>query len=89
LLLKQTLILGCPNVGKSKFLKSLRSQIFTPIEKEGRKLKYLFTTKNFRETQEKTKKELLKYIKTRSILYLDEPFYYLLPFVEKNSLRKY
>jgi GTPase SAR1 family protein len=85
--LSQTLILGCPNVGKSAFLKSLSNQIFTPIKKEGRKLKYLFVKKTFRETQEKTRKELLKYIKTHSILYLDEPFYYLLPFIEKELFR--
>lgn len=84
LLLKQTLILGCPNVGKSVFLKSLNSQIFTPIEKKGEKLKYPFVEKTFKETQEKTKKELLKHINTHSILYLDEPFYYLLPFTEKK-----
>lgn len=88
LLLKQTLILGCPNVGKSLFLKSLNSQIFTPIKKEGEKLKYPFAKRSFEETQKKTKKELLKYIETHPIFYLDEPFYYLLPFVEKKLFGK-
>lgn len=88
LLLKQTLILGYPNVGKSLFLKSLSSQIFTPIKKEGEKLKYPFAKKSFKETQKKTKKELLKYISTHPIFYLDEPFYYLLPFVEKKLFGK-
>ncbi|MBU4368026.1 hypothetical protein KKC49_04165 [Patescibacteria group bacterium] len=84
LLKKQVLILGCPSVGKSVFLKSLNSQIFTPIEKNDEKLRYPFIKKTFKETQEKTKKELLKYINTHPILYLDEPFYYLLPLTEKK-----
>ena len=88
LLLKQILTLGCPNVGKSVFLKSFNSQIFTPIEKQGKRLKYPFIKKTFKETQGKTKKELLKYINTHPILYLDEPFYYLLPFTDKKLFRK-
>lgn len=82
-LLKQVLILGCSNVGKSKFLEKLSYQIFTPVKKEGRNLQYLFAERSFRETQKRTRDALSKYIKSHSILYLDEPFYYLLPFEEK------
>lgn len=81
--LKQILILGCPNVGKSKFLRSLSNQIFSPIKKRGEELQYPFIKKSFRKTQEKTRKALLVYIKTHSTLYLDEPFYYLFTPEEK------
>ncbi len=82
--LKQILIIGYPNVGKSKFLKKRSRQkwIFTPIKKEGKILKYPFLERSFRETQKRTRDFLLRYIRNHSTLYLDEPFYYLLPFEE-------
>lgn len=81
--LKQTVVIGCPGTGKSKFLRNLGGEIFTSIKKRGEGLEYPFIKRSFRETQEKTRKALLEYIRTHPLLYLDEPFYYLLPFEEK------
>lgn len=80
--LKQTIVLGYPNSGKSKFLRSLNSQIFTPITKENKELKYFFVKRTFKRTRRETINAILKYLKTHHTLCLDEPFYYLLPFEE-------
>lgn len=80
--LKQTIVLGYPNSGKSKFLRTFNSQIFSPIAKENKELKYFFVRRTFKRTRKETINALLEYFKNHHILYLDEPFYYLLPFEE-------
>lgn len=80
--LKQTIVLGYPNSGKSRFLRTLNSQIFSPIVKENKELKYFFVRRTFKRTRKETINALLEYFKTHHTLYLDEPFYYLLPFEE-------
>ncbi|MFA5086229.1 MAG: hypothetical protein WC468_01350 [Candidatus Paceibacterota bacterium] len=85
--LKQTIVLGYPNSGKSKFLKTLGNQIFSPIEKRTKKLNYFFVKKSFEKTREETISALSKFLKNRPVPCLDEPFYYLLPF-EENIFKK-
>ncbi len=55
-LLKQAIILGYPNAGKTTFLKEKADSIFTPIKKEGTKINILFRKRTFEETLAYTKR---------------------------------
>lgn len=85
-LLNQTIVLGWPDSGKSHYLRTLDCPIFTPLDKKkDGSLKFYFIKPTFKQTQILTKRKLEDYISTQEgTIYLDEPFYYMLPFKEDS-----
>lgn len=76
----KTIILGSPNSGKTTFLYNISPVFFTPIMKKKSMVEYLFMCNSFFDTKKETLIRIKEYIKKQKKLYMDEPFYLLLPF---------